>query len=101
MSLAPHSEKPSWRAKLPFVGFAALLTAMVLFSAGAEAITHVYFDGDRQASNWPHIAFVPALLIAGILAVVCWRASNWRRFALYQMAAAAIVFVILLIVLGP
>jgi hypothetical protein len=101
MSLAPHSEKPSWRAKLPFVGFAALLTAMVIFAGGAKGITMAYFDNDPKASNWPLIAFVPALLIAGILAVVCWRASNWRRFAIYQMAAAAIVFVILLIVLGP
>src|SRR3954465_1603960 len=98
MSMVPQPGKPSWRAKLAFVGFAALLTAMVIFAGGAKAITMAYFDNDPRASNWPHIAFVPALLVASVLAVVCWRTTHWRRFAIYQMAAAAIVFVILLIV---
>ena len=81
--------------KIVAIGFAALLTAMVIFAAVAELITRWAVAGDRN-SRLPFLAFLPALLVAGLLAWLAWRSPQWLRFAGIQIAIFAVIFVVLL-----
>lgn len=78
--------------KVFIIGFAALLTAMVVFASGAALIAELWIEGDPKESQLPYFAFIPALLVAAVLAVIAWRSANWFRFAGVQVAIFAVIF---------
>lgn len=81
--------------KILAIGFAALLTAMVVFAGGAALIGALFVDGDPKESQLPFLAFVPALAIAGILGWLGWRSPQWPLFAGVQMGIFAVIFGVL------
>ena len=84
------------RNKILAIGFAALLTAMVIFSACAALIAKYLVEGDPKESNLPYVAFVPALAIAAVLGYLGWRSTQSLRFASVQIGIFAVIFVVLL-----
>lgn len=87
--------------KIAAIGFAAMMTAMVIFSGTAEAITRYAFGNDRELAGYsPYLGFIPALLVAAALGFIAWRMPDWKRFILAQIIVSAIVFGVLLLVFG-
>jgi dienelactone hydrolase len=89
--------RPSLRALMAFVlgGLAAV--------NGALHVQHVRVDGPAHSDLTGVLAFAAGLLLAGLAAVILWRARRpgSRRVWLQRAGAGAATFVAVILVLGP